>query len=92
MISVGISHLDSLIRCITLSHWILSLKVNYFIYYLPKYELNTFIVVTASAPDQPLSPIEELQETFRNKNMLFPKTSLQLTRVIGQGIYAMSKT
>ena len=49
---------------------------------------NTYSVLYTSvkdAPQPPPSPVQFLQEELRKKNMLFPKSYLQLNRVIGQG-------
>ena len=44
-----------------------------------------FIIGTVN-DQEPHSHLEQLKEELGNNNMLFPKTCLQLTRVIGQGV------
>ena len=50
--------------------------------------LVSTVLVRTKDEGQPLSHLEQLKEELRNKNILFPNTCLQLTRVIGQGVYS----
>ena len=56
-------------------------------YTLWAHVLNNWLLFSSSAKtsNSPLAQVEQLKEELRAKKMLFPKSQLQLSKVVGQG-------